>query len=156
MVWLSDGRLWRWLAGFAYAALVALTLVGNDGWRVGAAPYLNIAFFVGLWAIIWRSLRRKTKAELAADERQTFASLRGGPVDMALAERYGLVDETGQLIEPPPPSAATTVDIVAPSRQRFALWPFVLKLLLTPVFVLMVWVVAQMGLALAAWVRGLV
>jgi hypothetical protein len=149
---LADGRMWRWIAGVAYAGLAALELVGNDAWRVAATPYLDIALIVGLFPIVWRSLRSKTIAELAEEERASDAALEGKAVDMELAENYGLVDETGELVRAPS-SSETTVDIVSPKRPPFEPGVFAIRIIVTTAVVMAAWFVGQLGLALADWVH---
>jgi hypothetical protein len=139
-----DARLWRWLVVASYAGLVALEAIGDQAWRVAATPYLDIALFVGLLATVWRALRPRTRHEKNAEMRAALASLRAAPVDPAVADRYGLMDESGKLIDDTPPAWA---DELTPEPATLNPWRLIARAALTPALALLVWVVLLIGLA---------
>ena len=151
----ADGLLWRWVAGLAYAGLVALEVVGNESWRTAATPYLDIALIFGLFPIAWRSLRRKSARESAAEERAALAALKGKALDKERAENYGLLDEAGNLIEEPP-TAETTIDVISPRGPTPAPWLYPIRIIFTMLLVAVIWFVGLLGLALVGWLRSLV
>jgi hypothetical protein len=89
---LAQGRLWGWLIGAPYAALVVLEAIGNDGWREPATPYLDIVLVVGLAGAVWRATRPMSRAERAAQLAETRALLRETPQSQAYAAQYDLDD----------------------------------------------------------------
>jgi hypothetical protein len=138
------GRVWHWIVGVSYAGLVALEAIGNEVWRVAATPYLDIALFVGLVATVWRETRPPTRHERNAKMRANLARLNNTPVELAVAARYGLLDEKGELIDDTPPA---WVDELTPERTTFDAGKFIVRVALTPALALMVWVVLLVGLA---------
>jgi hypothetical protein len=146
-----NGALWHWIIGVCYAALVVLEAIGNETWRMAATPYLDIGLWVGLIATVWRGLRPRTRHEKNAEERANTAWLKSKQIDPELLAEYGLLDESGKLIDDTPP---TWVDELTSERERFDLWQFILRVLWTAVCALVLLIVLQGGLAVVDWARG--
>jgi hypothetical protein len=143
------GTLWHWILGLSYAGLVILEAIGNEQWRVAATPYLDIALFVGLIPSVWRATRAPTQHKRNAEMRASMAALKGAALDPAVLDGYGLLDETGKLVDDTPPA---WLDELTP-EPRTLHRHVIVRAILTPALAAMVWVVLLVGLAAVDWLR---
>jgi hypothetical protein len=144
------GMLWHWVLGLAYAGLVALEAIGNEGWRVAATPYLDIGLLAGLAPTLWRATRPSTRHEQNAEMREAMGELKGAPLDPAEAADAGLTDEDGELMDDTPPE---WLDELTPERQTFRLGDVILRVISTTALTLAAWIALLIGLAAVDWAR---
>ncbi len=144
----SDGRIWGWVVGLPYAALVALEVAGREAWRVAATPYLDIAIVVGLAAIGWRMNAPADPAEKRRRERAAVAAVKASPAARQQAEAEGLL-----LDEPPDDDQGAPLVARGSGRQSFG--GIVARVFLTLLFVVFMFILlVAVGLAVVRWAKA--
>ena len=141
----ADGKVWGWLVGAPYAALVGLELIGQEAWRTAATPYLDIAILIGLTALGWRA-NLTSRAPRPASEVRT--AVRADLAAMRLA-----ADEAALDLDLP--SDAAAAPLVAGPPPGFNLVRLIGRLFATLVFVLFMFLLlVAIGLGIVRWARG--
>ena len=141
----ADGKVWGWLVGGPYAALVALELIGQESWRTAATPYLDIAILIGLTAIGWRANLTRGDPPSARDAR---AAVRADLAAMRMAGDRAALDLDL------PPDAADAAPLVTGPPLRFSLFRLIARLLATLVFVMFLFLLlVAIGLGIVRWAR---
>jgi hypothetical protein len=146
---LAQGRLWGWMIGAPYAALVVLEAIGNDAWREPATPYLDLVLIVGLVGAVWRATRPTSRAERAAQLAETRALLKETPESRAEAARYGLDD--AELAQE---EAALAPQIAARPERLNVLGLLARAFLTLAATMFLFFILNGFGLALVRWGRA--
>jgi len=145
---LRDGKIFGWLIGAPFAALVSLELIGNDALRVAATPPLDVVLIVGLVGAIWHAMRPRTRAERAASTRAAREALIRSSEGRRMAAEAGLSDEdlADDAGEDPP--------LIAAHPERPDIVQLLLRGLATAAGTLFAFILLNgLGLALARWAR---